>query len=109
MPERLHEDPGLQPERTALSWNRTALALLVCAATMLRWANSYPGIVVMLALVLIVLGLVIVVTNGRRYRQSASTLAQERQGPEILGVGLVTLCLVIIALSELGMMLITVG
>ena len=109
MPEPLHEDPGLQPERTALSWNRTALAGLVCAATMLRWANFYPGIVVVLALVLIVLGVLIVVTNGRRYRQSATSLAQERQGPEIFGVGLVTSALVIIGVSELGMMLITVG
>lgn len=35
-PAPLPRDPGLQPERTALAWNRTALAVAINAALVLR-------------------------------------------------------------------------
>ncbi|MBZ8177783.1 DUF202 domain-containing protein [Corynebacterium poyangense] len=34
-----HEDPGLQPERTALAWTRTTVSFCVASAMLLRWAR----------------------------------------------------------------------
>ncbi|HEY8480037.1 MAG TPA: DUF202 domain-containing protein [Spirillospora sp.] len=41
-PERLW-DPGAQPERTALAWSRTALALIAGGLVCVRVAPSAPG------------------------------------------------------------------
>lgn len=107
MTERLHGDPGLQPERTALSWSRTLLALLVGAATMLRWAHVFPGIIIVMAIILMGLAVVLMVTNGGRYRRHASTFGQERAEPKIGSVLLLSACITVFAVSELVMMLIT--
>lgn len=47
-------DPGLQPERTRLSWSRTSLAFAANGALLLktgleggRWVGALPGLVVL--------------------------------------------------------------
>ncbi|WP_369696955.1 DUF202 domain-containing protein [Comamonas testosteroni] len=42
-PSRLPTDPGLQPERTALSWTRTASGLLLNAVLNIRSAYLYES------------------------------------------------------------------
>ncbi len=83
-------DPGLQPERTAMSWTRTALAMLVCAAALLRWAGSYPALIVAASVALAAGALVIVALNRRAYRFEASALADERSAPNAAAVFLLS-------------------
>lgn len=83
-------DPGLQAERTSMSWTRTALAMLVCAATLLRWAGSYPSLIVVASVALAAGALVIVALNRRAYRFEADALAHERSEPNAAAVLLLT-------------------
>ena len=67
-----HDDPGLQPERTLLAWDRTLLALVMLGLLHLRFGEaSWVFGVLTLALLLPV-----VVTGVRRYlRQSRGILS----------------------------------
>jgi uncharacterized membrane protein YidH (DUF202 family) len=51
-------DAGLQPERTALAWNRTGLAIVVNALLALRagWTSERPMLVVVAFVLLIAAG-----------------------------------------------------
>jgi hypothetical protein len=78
-PARSLFDPGLQPERTALAWRRTGLAMAVGALAALRifpallgaWALIPGGIAVLVA------GAVLVAAHRRYRREHAALLAAD--------------------------------
>ena len=68
-------DPGLQVERTSLSWMRTALALAVAGAVLMRITLVHIGLpAVSLGLAGIALALVAAGVASSRYRRAVSAL-----------------------------------
>ncbi|MER7544517.1 DUF202 domain-containing protein [Actinomadura sp.] len=66
-------DRGAQPERTALAWSRTALALIVAGLLCVRFAPSAPGAAVAAAVVCGGAGLLL--------RRSRASLHARRRRP----------------------------
>ncbi|RLZ03486.1 hypothetical protein CWC38_05540 [Kocuria tytonicola] len=83
---RGHEDPGLQPERTVLSWGRTMLALCTAAAVYLKWLPMHGVFVLCLFTFALCLAGGIYATQRLRYRRSATGIAGERITPDAVSV-----------------------
>jgi uncharacterized membrane protein YidH (DUF202 family) len=91
-------DPGLQPERTLLSWRRTCLALAVASAVIVRFASESIGA---LAAVLGIVGIATAATAyivaSRRYRGAHRSIAHDEDlAPDGLALALVTLTLLLV-------------
>ncbi|GAA1140745.1 DUF202 domain-containing protein [Nesterenkonia lutea] len=92
----LHLDPGLQPERTVLSWGRTMLLFALAGAVFLRWVPYYGVWTVALTAGCAVVAGTIYLTQRRRYAKQSHGIAEEQveaDVPAVLGTTLATLCL----------------
>ncbi|MDR7082478.1 uncharacterized membrane protein YidH (DUF202 family) [Arthrobacter ginsengisoli] len=71
-PAAIHDDPGLQPERTDLAWRRTSLTLVTAACIFLRWVPHYGWFAGTLVTASLMVALGIALTQRRRYHHHAS-------------------------------------
>lgn len=97
----LHLDPGLQPERTVMSWGRTTLSLCVAALVFLRWLPHYGvGILAMVVLALLAAG-GIYATQRHRYTVASHGIKSERLRADvvaILAISIAVLCLGVVGI-----------
>lgn len=84
--ERPPGDPGLQPERTALSWGRTMLALCTAAAVYLRWVPTHGPFVLTLFGTAMCTAIGIYATQRVRYHKASQGIAEDRIHPDAVAV-----------------------
>lgn len=85
-PPPLHEDPGLQPERTSLAWGRTLLTMITVSALFLRWMPYHGSFVAVLVALSLATALAIWTTQQRRYTRSASGVRNGQIHADVLSV-----------------------
>ncbi|MBF4631438.1 DUF202 domain-containing protein [Clavibacter michiganensis subsp. phaseoli] len=81
-PAERPSDPGLQPERTALAWRRTALALVVGSLLGLRVLPTLLGSAgLVVAAAGVIAALTVLATAHRRHRRVHRILTAGSAGP----------------------------
>lgn len=101
----MHTDPGLQPERTSMSWTRTAVAMLVVSLTLLRWADVYGPAIFALISVLLLCAVYVVLSNRADYLREVSGLEAESLAPNIHRVLVMTLAVLLLGIGAVALVL----
>lgn len=101
-------DPGLQNERTKLSWQRTLLSMLACALVVARLVGTYAwqwGLLV--AVIASAGGLWASFRVRMRYRSSQMALYEERALPDGLANVALTVGVLVVGVAAMGYVLAT--
>lgn len=101
-----HGDPGVQPERTVLSWDRTLLLLVTAAAFSLRWLDYHGAFVMILFGTAVLTALGISVGQRRRYRTASEGIAGGRVAASVSSTLTVTIACAALALVGLLIVLV---
>lgn len=104
-PRRLHDDPGLQPERTALAWARTAISLAVVSMLWLRWSHVLGGTVLVMTTLMVAAAAAIYWTQGARYRNSAAGLSRDHVPADLRGVFALTAAMLLFGIGSIVLIL----
>lgn len=78
-----HGDAGLQPERTAMAWERTTLTMVVAATVFLRWMPHHGLFVCTIVAASAVTALAINFGRKRRFRRAVQGINQEVLTPDV--------------------------
>lgn len=92
----LHADPGLQPERTVLSWGRTMMLFALVGAVFLRWLPHYGFWTLGLTLSCAVVAGGIYATQRRRYARQSRGIAAEQVEADVAAVLVTTLATLVL-------------
>ncbi|XAS63720.1 DUF202 domain-containing protein [Micrococcaceae bacterium Sec5.8] len=96
-PARLHQDPGLQPERTDLAWRRTALTLVTAACVFLRWVPLHGWFAGTLVAAALLAAVGIALTQRHRYHHHAGGIGGAAMAANIRGTAAIAGCVVVLA------------
>jgi uncharacterized membrane protein YidH (DUF202 family) len=102
-----HQDPGVQPERTLLSWTRTALLLMVVAGFMLRWAPYHGAAVLGLFCGAALVSAGISLSQRRRLGRAVRGISRESYPPALGTVGALAFAVVGLGSAALVMLAVT--
>ncbi|GAB3567697.1 DUF202 domain-containing protein [Spelaeicoccus albus] len=106
-----NRDPGLQPERTALAWNRTALAIGVNSALLLRSGiTGHNGFITTAALALGLLAAGVTLYSSHRrnhFREAPSEHSESRAAGNPLPHAAISLMVVGAALVAMASIVLT--
>lgn len=100
-------DPGLQPERTTLSWSRTLLAFITVSALCLRWTPQFGLVTLWVPALALVAALAIGATQRGRTVRSVRGIQDEQSVVDWAPKA--ALVLVMLALAGICLALVLLG